>query len=152
MNARELKEFKEEISDGVLNELYERTELRDNFYVVDNIEVRYLDGRSSGLDSLFKITGLMVKGNQIMPFSFIEEDGTFEEFLEKFKDYYYIADATFDIRDELKELSITTNLRGLKGCITIYREFNKVYELLDIHSNSIEYQKMKHLLHRGSER
>ena len=65
MNSEELLQFRESVAFPALKKLFERTDIPDGFCCINELSVSFLDGRSCGVDSEIKATGLLFKNGEV---------------------------------------------------------------------------------------
>ena len=148
MTPEELLQFRDSIAFPAMKRLFEATDIPDGFCCINELSISFLDGRSCGVDSEIKATGLIYKDGQVEEYTFCEIDIDFAEFVEMHKDCVFMTDGTLQFFNELDEFQITTVMRSFDLCARICPDLEQ-YVNLDLVSNSsqkgIRFEKMKYL-------
>lgn len=148
MNSEELLQFRESVAFPALKKLFERTDIPDGFCCINELSVSFLDGRSCGVDSEIKATGLLFKNGEVEEYEFCEIDMDFAEFVDSHKNCVFMSDGTLKFRNELDEFEINTVMRQFALCARICPDL-EAYVHLDLASSTsekgIQFEKMMYL-------
>lgn len=146
MKPEELKNFANDIAFPLMKEFLEKTTLEDGECYIDYLSVEFIDGRSWGVDSLIKATGLIYEGGIVKKFQYEEYDVSVEEFVEANKGCILLSDGKMDVKDELEQISLSGTIgSGILHFPKICDDL-KHLKLLDCIPKPIEFYKMTDLL------
>ena len=87
MTPEDIKKFKEETADPVMNKVLEKVELKEGQVIIDGIRITVSDGRSYGFDTLFQLKGLTISNGKVVDFAEEFADVPMEEFLAVLSEY-----------------------------------------------------------------
>ena len=144
MNIRELAWFRDNISMPALRKLLINTQLSEGLCCIDNLDIALFDGRSCGVDSEIKASGLVYRGGKVEEYSFDAHDISFQEFADAHKDCLFISDGKLHLWNQLEEMEISSVIRGIHSCAKLFPELTPLCSM-HFEWNSIEYVKMQHL-------
>lgn len=151
MNHEDLVNFRDNIANPRMKEIFSKTTIPEGTCFIDNVELSFLDGRSIGVDSHFKASGFEYTDGQALVYQFEDTDLTAGEFFDAHKDCHFISDGHLTVRDELVDMELSTVLRNLSSCGKLFHQFENLPEL-SILSNPMEYHKLRYLIEQGPEK
>lgn len=148
MKPEELLQFRDSMAFPAMKKLFETTVIPEGFCCINDLSVSFLDGRSCGVDSEIKATGLLFKNGEVEEYEFCEIDMDFAEFVESHKNCVFMADGTLRFRNELDEFEINTVMRQFDLCARICPNL-EAYVHLNLASSTsekgIQFEKMMYL-------
>lgn len=149
MTPEELKKFKNEVADPAMNRLLNSAVLVDGHCYINNVDIAYVDGRSWGVECIFKATGFEFSDGVVKYFELEVADVGFNEFLDKIRDCFLITDGKVTIDDELNEAHLTTTIRSIGFLSPIYKDFELLKEM-KFSRETPEYLKMRDNFIKGN--
>jgi len=149
MNLEELRQFSDTVATPRLMELFEKTVIPDGTCFIDSLEISFFDGRSFGVESQIKASGLLYREGTVESYSYDECDIDIDDFMAEHKDCFFVSDGLLRIMDEIAELEVSSKIRNIGKCSEFFFQLSAPKEL-KIESSSIMYEKMKYLLHEGN--
>lgn len=142
MTPEEIKRFRDEVAEPRMKKLLDNTVVPEGFCCIDNVEISFIDGRSWGIDSQFKASGLMFAHGKVEAYEFDKIDIGVSEFVEAHKGCVFLSGGSLKISDELEEFDMNTNISNLRGvCLKLFEDFECARYLTYVMS-SPEYLKM----------
>lgn len=148
MTSDELLQFRDSVAFPAMKKLFEATVIPEGFCCINELSVSFLDGRSCGVDSEIKATGLLFKNGEVEEYEFCEIDMDFAEFVESHKNCVFMADGTLKFCNELDEFEINTVIRQFDLCARICPDLESYVHLNLASSTSekgIQFEKMMYL-------
>jgi hypothetical protein len=144
MNYQDLKNFKETVHDKRMQQILDKTEIKDGQVFIDNINIRYSDGRSYGFDILYLISGSVYIDGNVEEFEEEYADISVEEFLAILEDKIVIGYGDFTVTNDEKPLTITTKIEFAVDCSPMFEDLSK-FESLKYEKESLQYEKLSFL-------
>ena len=141
MTPEDIKKFKEETADPVMNKVLEKVELKEGQVIIDGIRITVSDGRSYGFDTLFQLKGLTISNGKVVDFAEEFADVPMEEFLAVLSEYTVLGYGDFCAEDDQKPLEVHTTIRNAGDCTPIFEDL-KGLEKIKYVNDSPEYEKM----------
>ena len=92
INQDALMTFKKNIHDPVMQRIYEQTELKEGYTVIDSMHISYLDGRNSGYDQRICVSGYRFEDGEVTQYRREMLDATVKEFMEGIKEIPFVFD------------------------------------------------------------
>ncbi len=142
MLVREIEAFRDQVARPRMLQLLQNTHIPEGMCCIDNLELSYIDGRSWGVDSQIKASGLLYRNGRVEEYTFDECDFPFADFIATHKNYVFVSDGTLKLWNELEETEITSKLRNTDFCSHMFPELSQAGSLR-VEMNLIEYTKMK---------
>ena len=122
MTYEELVQFRETVAAPAMKRLLDNTELAEGTCFIDKVSLSYLDGRSWGVDCVFKASGLICENGVVKPFECYAEDEEFGDFLQKLKSCAFISAGDVFITNELMELELKTTMRCVSALVPLFED------------------------------
>jgi len=144
MTSEESKRFKTAIADPAMERLLAHTQLREGTCYIDELELAYLDGRTSGVDTFFKASGLILKNGAVRKYEYMDNNCSFRDFLCTLMECTLVLDGKLLITDELKDLEIATTIRSARHCAPLFKDIAFLQSLSQC-GQTEEYLKMCHI-------
>lgn len=141
MTYEELIQFRDSVAAPAMKRLLDNTELVEGACFIDRMSLSYLDGRSWGVDCVFKASGLVCENGVVKPFECYAEDEEFGDFLQKLKSCVFISAGEVFITNELMELELKTTMRCASALVPLFEDvalLNNIERCFE----SLEYLKM----------
>ncbi len=145
MHPNDLKEFRDNVAQPLMMELFEKTNIPDGTCYIDNIEISFLDGRNCGFESRIQASGMVYLNGKAQEYHYEDLDVETSDFFLEHQDCIFVTDGSLRVVDELDEMDLTARIRNLRECERIFHQFT-CPDNLKMEMISIEYEKMKHLL------
>ena len=145
MTPGEIKQFKKDIADPRMCDIYTHTQIPAGACYIDSLNIEFLDGRSCGVESVIEACGVFEKDGAIEKYSFYAQDISVSEFVEKHREFSFLGDGQLRVYDELDDLEINTRLQNENRCADIFKEL-ECLEQLSFVSQDFVYLKMKAVL------
>ena len=150
INQDALMTFKKNIHDPVMQRIYEQTELKEGYTVIDSMHISYLDGRNSGHDQRIYVSGYRFEDGEVTKYRREMLDATVKEFMEGIKDIPFVFDGNLSIVDENLSIRLETQFCSSDNAAPL---FSEVMDIQPKHRlmQSMEYEKMKFLYSESEE-
>ena len=141
MTHEDIKKFKEETADTVINKILEKVEPKEGQVIIDGIRITVSEGRSYGFDTLFQLKGLTVSNGEVVDYAEEFADIPIEEFLEVLSEYTVLGYGDFCAEDHQRPLEVHTTIKNAGDCTPIF-EVLKGLEKIKYVNECPEYEKM----------
>lgn len=148
MHPTEIKNFKENVADPKMAELFANTKIERITNFIDSITVTFSDGRSYGFDCLLKANGYTYfpQDGDVVTYEYQAVDIPVKDFVSRLiadKDVI-IGDGLCIVEDDQQPITIQTEIRNASNCSPIFKEMSAFKKLKHV-NDSIEYEKVLHL-------
>ena len=150
INQDELMAFKKNVHDPVMGRIFEQTELKEGYTVIDSMHISYLDGRNSGHDSRIYVSGFKVEGGLSVRYQREEYDISVKDFMKGIKEIPFIFDGRLTITDENLSINLETQFCSSDNVAPLFPEVTDIQPMHRSMQN-MEYEKMKFLYSEGQE-
>lgn len=140
MNFEDLINFRNEIADPRMRELFGRLRIQEGTRFIDNVELSFCDGRSIGVDSYFKASGFEFIAGKAQVYQFEETDLTVGEFFETHKDFLFVSDGKLTVRDEVEYMELHTIICNLSACGKLFRQLENSPVISIVTANPVYYK------------
>jgi hypothetical protein len=141
MTHEDIKNFKNETADPVMNKILEKVELKEGQIIIDGIRITVSDGRSYGFDTLFQLKGLTISNGEVVDYAEEFADVPMEEFLAVLSEYTVLGYGDFCAEDDQKPLEVHTTIKNAGDCTPIFEDL-KGLEKIECVNECFEYEKM----------
>ena len=141
MTREELNDFRDEVATPSIVELFTRTQIPEGACYIDNVAIKFLDGRSCGVDSQMTASGLLFLNGEIQRYQFEELDIDLRAFAEAHKNCVFISDGKLEVVDEVEELTLITTIRNMNRCEKIFHQFANMPKF-EMAFSPVAYHKM----------
>ena len=150
INQDELMAFKKNVHDPVMGRIFEQTELKEGYTVIDSMHISYLDGRNSGHDSRIYVSGFKVEDGLSVRYQREEYDISVKDFMKGIKEIPFVFDGNLSIVDENLSIRLETQFCSSDNAAPLFPE---VMDIQPKHRlmQSMEYEKMKFLYSESEE-
>ena len=108
INRDALMTFKKNVHDPVMQRIYEQTELKEGYTVIDSMHISYLDGRNSGHDQRICVSGFKFEDGFSVKYQREEYDVSVRDFMKGIKEIPFIFDGKLTIMDENLSINLET--------------------------------------------
>lgn len=150
INQDALMTFKKNIHDPVMQRIYEQTELKEGYTVIDSMHISYLDGRNSGHDQRICVSGFKFEDGFSVKYQREEYDVSVRDFMKGIKEIPFVFDGNLSIVDENLSIRLETQFCSSDNAAPLFPE---VMDIQPKHRlmQSMEYEKMKFLYSESEE-
>ena len=144
MNYTQLMAFKDLVHDPTMKRIFEKTELAEGSAIIDFLQISYPDSSNCGFDSRMYVSGFQFADGKVSKFECEMRDATVKELFEEIKDIPFLFDSKVIFEDELKTITLETQLFATDNCIPLFQEAADISPCKRL-MGSMEYEKMKFL-------
>lgn len=144
MHPNDLNEFRDKVAMPRMMELFKRTQIPDGACFIDILEIEFLDGRSCGVDSHVRASGLVYQNGRAEEYLYDEYDVVYNDFFAAHKDCIFISDGNLRLYDELDDMVLETRLKNIQSCKKLFSWFDISFEI-NFQMDSIQYEKLKYI-------
>ena len=144
MHPNDLTEFRDNIANPRLLQLFEKTSIPEAARYIDKLEFSSLDGRNCGFDSRIQASGLCYHNGRAEEYVYDECDVELADFFAEHQDCVFISDGSLRIYDELAEMDLSTRIRNMGACDRFFHWFESPKDFAPV-LTSIEYEKLCYL-------
>ena len=147
INQDELMAFKKNVHDPVMGRIFEQTELKEGYTIIDSMHISYLDGRNSGHDSRIYVSGFKVEDGLSVRYQREEYDVSVRDFMKGIKEIPFIFDGKLTITDENLSINLETQFCSSDNAAPLFPEVMDIqpeYRLIQ----NVDYEYLVYLYTR----
>ena len=147
INQDALITFKKNIHDPVMQRIYEQTELKEGYTVIDSMHISYLDGRNSGHDQRICVSGFKFEDGFSVKYQREEYDVSVRDFMKGIKEIPFIFDGKLKITDENLSINLETQFCSSDNAAPLFPEVMDIqpeYRLIQ----NVDYEYLVYLYTR----
>lgn len=147
INQDALMTFKKNVHDPVMQRIYEQTELKEGYTVIDSMHISYLDGRNSGHDQRICVSGFKFEDGFSVKYQREEYDVSVRDFMKGIKEIPFIFDGKLKITDENLSINLETQFCSSDNAAPLFPEVMDIqpeYRLIQ----NVDYEYLVYLYTR----
>ena len=147
INQDALMTFKKNFHDPVMQRIYEQTELKEGYTVIDSMHISYLDGRNSGHDQRICVSGFKFEDGFSVKYQREEYDVSVRDFMKGIKEIPFIFDGKLTITDENLSINLQTQFCSSDNAAPLFPEVMDIqpeYRLIQ----NVDYEYLVYLYTR----
>ena len=147
INQDDLMTFKKNVHDPVMQTIYEQTELKEGYTVIDSMHISYLDGRNSGHDQRICVSGFKFEDGFSVKYQREEYDVSVRDFMKGIKEIPFIFDGKLTITDENLSINLETQFCSSDNAAPLFPEVMDIqpeYRLIQ----NVDYEYLVYLYTR----
>ena len=147
INQDALMTFKKNVHDPVMQRIYEQTELKEGYTVIDSMHISYLDGRNSGHDQRICVSGFKFEDGFSVKYQREEYDVSVRDFMKGIKEIPFIFDGKLKITDENLSINLETQFCSSDNAAPVFPEVMDIqpeYRLIQ----NVDYEYLVYLYTR----
>lgn len=147
INQDDLMTFKKNVHDPVMQRIYEQTELKEGYTVIDSMHISYLDGRNSGHDQRICVSGFKFEDGFSVKYQREEYDVSVRDFMKGIKEIPFIFDGKLTITDENLSINLETQFCSSDNAAPLFPEVMAIqpeYRLIQ----NVDYEYLVYLYTR----
>ena len=147
INQDDLMTFKKNVHDPVMQRIYEQTELKEGYTVIDSMHISYLDGRNSGHDQRICVSGFKFEDGFSVKYQREEYDVSVRDFMKGIKEIPFIFDGKLTITDENLSINLETQFCSSDNAAPLFPEVMDIqpeYRLIQ----NVDYEYLVYLYTR----
>lgn len=147
INQDALMEFKEQVHEPMMKRIFDETEIKEGYTVIDSMHISYLDGRNSGHDQRICVSGFKFEDGFSVKYQREEFDISVRDFMKGIKEIPFIFDGKLTITDENLSINLETQFCSSDNIAPLFPEVMDIqpeYRLIQ----TVDYEYLVYLYTR----